>query len=84
MDKGYIHVDATISRGMDSRSFIKEGTKTYAGNRDVPFSKTLRPVLEKALYQMKENPLGLRSSTCPTSWRTVLTLTPASKREDEK
>lgn len=59
LDKGYIHVDATISRGMDSRSFIKEGTKTYAGNRDVPISKTLRPILEKALYQMKENPLGL-------------------------
>ena len=58
-DKGYIHVDSTVSRGLDDRAFIKHGTKTYAGTRDVPISKTLRPVLEKALETMRPNPEGL-------------------------
>ena len=59
LDKGYIHVGQTVSRGLDCRPYIKEGTKTYAGERDVPISKALRPILETALEEMKENPLGL-------------------------
>ena len=59
LDKGYIHVTSTVSRGIDCRPFIKDTTKTYAGTRDVPISKTLRPVLVKALAEMKNNPEGL-------------------------
>ena len=59
LDKGYIHVCTTVSRGLEGRVFIKDGTKTYAGTRDVPISDTLRPVLEEALANMKENPEGL-------------------------
>ena len=47
LDRGYIHVCQTISRGLECQSYIKEGTKTYAGERDVPISKTLRPILPK-------------------------------------
>lgn len=59
LDKGYIHVDSTISIGLDNRSFINDRAKTEAGVRDVPISRTLRPVLEQALAQMKKNPYGL-------------------------
>lgn len=50
-----IHVSATISKGADNKSFVKEGTKTEAGIRDVPISKTLRPYLEKALINYRKN-----------------------------
>ena len=50
-----IHVSATISKGVDSKSFVKEGAKTDSGVRDVPISKTLRPYLEKALINYRKN-----------------------------
>lgn len=53
--KGYIHVDRTISQGKAS-PFLKEGTKTKAGERDVPISAVLKPLLEEALEQMGDNP----------------------------
>lgn len=59
MDRGYIHVCQTISRGLECESYIKEGAKTYAGERDVPISKTLRPILERALEEVRDNPYGL-------------------------
>jgi integrase len=59
LDKGYIHVDSTVSTGIEGKRFIKEGAKTYAGTRDVPISRTLRPVLERALGKMRDNPYGL-------------------------
>ena len=59
LKRGVIHVRATVSRGENFRDFIKEGTKTEAGVRDIPISNTLRPVLEKALNNKIENPYGL-------------------------
>ena len=59
LDKGYIHVESTVSRGEGGKPFIKDGTKTYAGTRDVPISNTLRPIMEEALAEMKNNPYGL-------------------------
>ena len=59
LDRGFVHVSSTISKGMNSRSFIKEGAKTEAGVRDVPISQQLRPLLEEALANMKDNPEGL-------------------------
>lgn len=59
LDRGYIHVSQTISRGLDSRPYIKEGAKTYAGERDVPINNTLRPILEEALENARDNPHGL-------------------------
>ena len=56
--KGFIHVDRTISRGMAS-PYLKEGTKTKAGERDVPISAVLKPILEEALEQMGDNPDNL-------------------------
>ena len=56
--KGFVHVDRTISRGMAS-PYLKEGTKTKAGERDVPISAVLKPILEEALAQMGDNPDNL-------------------------
>lgn len=56
--KGFIHVDKTISRGK-ARPFLKEGTKTKAGERDIPISAPLKPLLEEALAQMRDNPDNL-------------------------
>ena len=54
-----VHVRKTISMDMKGRGFLGDGTKTYAGVRDIPISKTLRPVLEDALEKMKPNKEGL-------------------------
>ena len=40
---GVIHVRATISQGLDKQVFLKDGTKTNAGIRDIPISDTLKP-----------------------------------------
>lgn len=50
-----VHVRKTISMDMKGRGFLGDGTKTYAGVRDIPISRTLRPVLEDALKKMKPN-----------------------------
>ena len=57
--QGFIHVCRTISKGRNYKQFVKEGTKSFAGERDVPISKSLEVVLKQALDQMKENPEGL-------------------------
>lgn len=54
-----INVKNTISRGLDYKSFIKDGTKTYAGRRQVPISKILEPILRVSVSEMKSNPYGL-------------------------
>lgn len=59
LEKGIIHVGATVSKGLNDRIFIKEGTKTYAGMREVPISQLLEPVLKEALKKYKKNKLGL-------------------------
>lgn len=59
LNKGVIHVTRTISRGIRSVPFLKDGTKTDAGSRDVPISSTLRPILEETLRQKKNNPYNL-------------------------
>lgn len=56
--KGFIHVERTITI-VSGKNVLKEGTKTPAGVRDVPISSKLKPVLEEALAQMKDNPKGL-------------------------
>ena len=54
-----VHVNKTISMGTKGRGFLGDSTKTYAGVRDIPISKALRPVLERALAEMLPNDLGL-------------------------
>lgn len=44
-----IHVCSTVSRGTDDRSFIKDGTKTDAGIRDIPIMDSLKPILKEAI-----------------------------------
>jgi integrase len=54
-ENNIIHVRRTISRGMEYRDFLKDGTKTTSGNRDVPISSKLKPYLEAALERQQEN-----------------------------
>jgi len=56
---GLINVSRTVSRGLEYQDYIKEGTKTYAGKRQVPINNLLRPVLEEALENCRENSEGL-------------------------
>ena len=58
-EAGYIHVKRTVSVGLKDRTFIKEGTKTYSGQRDVPINKMVEPLLKEAIAKMKKNPEGL-------------------------
>ena len=58
-DKKIIKIENTISRGKDYRAFIKEGTKTYSGMREIPINKLLEPVLREAIANCKENEHGL-------------------------
>lgn len=58
-DKGYVHVCRTVVVTRSNDRFVKDTTKTEAGERDVPISKQLEQVLRQALDEMKENPKGL-------------------------
>ncbi|MBQ3428689.1 MAG: site-specific integrase [Mogibacterium sp.] len=55
LENNVIHVRSTISRGLEYREFVKDGTKTESGQRDVPISKTLRPYIEEALERQQPN-----------------------------
>ena len=57
--KGYIHVDATISRGINCKSTFKPHPKTDPSIRDVPISEKAEKLLRQALDEMEDNPLGL-------------------------
>lgn len=57
--KKVVHVRATVSRGIEYKEFIKDGTKTYNGMRDIPMNKMLERLLTEAVENMKKNPLGL-------------------------
>lgn len=57
--KNIIHIENTVSRGKDYRDFIKDGTKTYNGVRDIPINNLMKPLLAEALEKRKKNPHGL-------------------------
>ncbi len=57
--KKVIRIRHTVSRGKDYRTFIKEGAKTYKGERDIPLNKMVEPILIEAIAEMKVNPEGL-------------------------
>lgn len=56
--RNVIHVRGTISKGVGDRIYRSETTKTSAGMRDVPINNLVKPILEKALAEMKNNPAG--------------------------
>ena len=58
-EKGIIHVKSTVARGENYREFIKNGTKTDAGVRDVPMTKAIKPILRSALNNRVDNSLNL-------------------------
>ncbi len=58
-EKDVIHVKSTVARGENFREFIKNGTKTDAGVRDVPIIETLKPILKNAIDKKIDNPLNL-------------------------
>lgn len=58
-DKGIIHIRGTISRGIEYRTFRRDHTKTDAGMRDIPMNNLVRPILEKAISEMKRNKAGV-------------------------
>lgn len=55
-ENGVIHVRRTISKGINYEQFVKEGTKTAAGTRDVPITKQAEPYLIDALNNYQDNP----------------------------
>lgn len=57
--KGIIHIDATISRGLNCRNYFKGHPKTASSIRDVPMSEKAEMLLKQALDEMVDNPLGL-------------------------
>lgn len=54
-EKSIIHVSRTVSRGFEYEPFIKKGTKTYAGVRDIPLTKSAELVLKDAISKMPKN-----------------------------
>lgn len=58
-EKGIIHVKSTVARGENYREFIKNGTKTDAGVRDVPMPEAIKPILRSALNNRVDNSLNL-------------------------
>ena len=63
-ENNVVHVNATVSRGIGANWFIKDGTKTEAGVRDVPISDKLKPYLEEALKKYKKNKQKLLFYDC--------------------
>ena len=63
-ENNVVHVNATVSRGVGANWFIKDGTKTEAGVRDVPISDKLKPYLEEALKKYKKNKQKLLFYDC--------------------
>lgn len=58
-ENGLIHVRRTISKGLNYKQFVKEGTKTAAGTRDVPITKQVEAYLIDAVNNYKPNPNNL-------------------------
>lgn len=58
-EKGIIHVKSTVARGENYREFIKNGTKTDAGVRDIPMTESIKPILKSALENQVDNSLNL-------------------------
>jgi integrase len=54
-----INVSKTISRDEYDRFIVKEGTKTYAGTRTIPFDDNLKEVLKDSLAHSEDNEFGL-------------------------
>ncbi|MCM1284706.1 MAG: site-specific integrase [Acetobacter sp.] len=58
-EKDVIHIRSTVARGENYRDFIKNGTKTDAGVRDIPIMNMLKPILKDAIDNKSENPFNL-------------------------
>lgn len=56
---GMIKVRSTVSRNADDKSFIKNGTKTYNGIRDIPIMDSLKSILKTAIENQPDNPHDL-------------------------
>lgn len=54
-----ITVNKTITNTRDDKPKIGKKPKTYCGNREVPISKKLEPILKEAVQCSKGNPNGL-------------------------
>lgn len=57
--KKIVKVRNTVSRGLEYRDFIKEGTKTSTGTRDIPMNRMLEKYLHEAIKEMSKNREGL-------------------------
>lgn len=58
LDKNIICVRNTIIR-VDKKIRVGDTTKTFAGYREIPISSQAKPILVKALNNMKPNPFNL-------------------------
>lgn len=59
LDKNIIKVSKTITRNDFNNYILKDGTKTYAGTREVPFDDELKSVLINSLSKQESNEFGL-------------------------
>ncbi len=59
LDNKIIKVSKTITRNDYDSYTIKDGGKTYASTREIPFDNDLKQVLITSINEMKNNELGL-------------------------
>lgn len=76
LKKKTIQVRKTLTRNDYDSFILKEGTKTYAGTREIPFDDDLKSVLKNSLAKQETNEFGLIFSQSgkvirPTSLNTV-------------
>ena len=58
LTRNIIYVRNTIVR-VNDETHVGDTTKTFAGYREIPISSMAKPILEKALSNMKPNPFNL-------------------------
>lgn len=59
LEKNVIKVSKTITRNDFDAYTLKEGTKTYAGTREIPFDDDLKSVLINSISNKENNEFGL-------------------------
>lgn len=58
LENNLLHIRGTVARGIGGRYYRKQMPKTSSGYRSIPINKHLRPALEQALAEMKDNVEG--------------------------
>lgn len=59
IDNNYIHITRTLTRDINDKIIIGTTTKTYAGQRDIPITKSLKNLIDKIKSEQPINDLEL-------------------------